>query len=58
MLNFCGIVATILKMASGIADIEQFLPVAIFKISATIPQIFNIVRYHQNLMWVDNDVPN
>jgi hypothetical protein len=27
-----------------IADIEKFLPVAIFKMAATIPQIFNIVR--------------
>jgi hypothetical protein len=26
--------------------------------ATTIPQKFNIVRYHQNLMWVDNDVPN
>ena len=42
-----------------IPDIEKFLPVVIFKMAATIPQKFNIVRYHQNLiMWVDNDVPN
>jgi hypothetical protein len=40
------------------SDIEKFLPVAIFKMATTIPQKFNIVRYHQNLMWVDNDVPN
>jgi hypothetical protein len=30
-----------------IPDIEKFLPVAIFKMVATIPQKFNIVRYHQ-----------
>jgi hypothetical protein len=62
MLNLCGIVTAILKMATGrnfsmsgisgelILDIEKFLPVAIFKMAATIPQIFNIVRYHQNLI--------
>jgi hypothetical protein len=79
MLNFCGIVVAILKMATSrnfsmlginsghhylptyqilmisgnvelIADIEKFLPVAIFKMATTIPQIFNIVRYHQNLL--------
>jgi hypothetical protein len=33
-----------------IPDIEKFLPVAIFKKAATIPQKFNIVRYHQNLI--------
>ena len=33
-----------------IPDIEKFLPVAIFKMVATIPQKFNIVRYHQNLI--------
>jgi hypothetical protein len=50
MLNFCGIVVAILKMAFGrnfsmsghhyelIPDIEKFLPVAIFKIVTTIPQ--------------------
>jgi hypothetical protein len=27
----------------------KFLPVTIFKMAATIPQKFNIVRYHQNL---------
>jgi hypothetical protein len=32
-----------------IPDIEKFLPIAIFKMAATIPQKFNIVRYHQNL---------
>ena len=41
-----------------IPDIEKFLPVANFKMAATIPQKFNIVRYHQFDMWVDNDVPN
>jgi hypothetical protein len=88
MLNFCGIVAAILKMATGrnfsmsginsghhylpiyqilmisdnveflrycgthlIPEIEQLLPVAIFKMGATIPQKFNIVRYHQNLIY-------
>jgi hypothetical protein len=30
--------------------IEKFLPVAIFKMAATILQKFNIVRYHQNLI--------
>jgi hypothetical protein len=29
-----------------ITDIENFLPVTIFKMAATIPQKFNIVRYH------------
>jgi hypothetical protein len=33
-----------------IPDIEKFLPVSIFKMAATIPQKFNIVRYHQNLI--------
>jgi hypothetical protein len=33
-----------------IADIEIFLAVTIFKMVATIPQKFNIVRYHQNLI--------
>ena len=33
-----------------IPDIEKFLPVAIFKMAATIPQKFIIVRYHQNLI--------
>jgi hypothetical protein len=74
MLNFCGIVAAILKMVIGrnlsmsginsghhylptyemyhqnlIPDIEKFLPIAIFKMAATILQKFNIVRYHLNL---------
>jgi hypothetical protein len=33
MLNFCGIVVAILKMV--ILYIEQFLPVAIFKMATT-----------------------
>jgi hypothetical protein len=33
-----------------IPDIEKFLSVAIFKMATTIPQKFNIVQYHQNLM--------
>jgi hypothetical protein len=67
MLNLCGIVAAILKMATGrnfstiphkfnivrfqrpelIPDIEQFLPVSIFKMVATIPQKFNIVQFQR-----------
>jgi hypothetical protein len=63
MLNLCGIVVAILKMATGrnfsmleinsgelIPDIEQFLPVAIFKMATTISQKFNIVQYHHNLI--------
>jgi hypothetical protein len=79
MLNLCGIVAAILKMATGrnfsmsgmnsrhhylptyqIAsqfdmwvdnDVpKQFLLVAIFKMATTIPQKFNIFRYHHNLI--------
>jgi hypothetical protein len=46
MLNFCGIVAAILKMATG-RDIEKSLPVAIFKMAATIPQKFHIVRFQR-----------
>ena len=34
-----------------IHDIEQFLPVAIFKMATTILQKFNIVRYHQKLIF-------
>jgi hypothetical protein len=30
--------------------LKIFLPVAIFKMIATIPQKFNIVQYHQNLI--------
>ena len=33
-----------------ILNIEKFLPVAIFKMATTIPQKFNIVRYHHNLI--------
>jgi hypothetical protein len=33
-----------------IPDIEKFLPVTIFKMTATIPEKFNIVRYHQSLI--------
>jgi hypothetical protein len=64
MLNLCGIVVAILKMATSrnfsmsginsgpelIADIDKFLPVAILKMATTIPQKLNIVRYHQNLI--------
>jgi hypothetical protein len=47
MLNLCGIVGAILKMATG----RHFsMSVAIFKMAATIPHKFNIVRYHQNLI--------
>jgi hypothetical protein len=61
MLNFCGIVAAILKMSDFndisyvgrlwcpelIPDIEKFLPIAIFKMAATIPHKFNIVRFQR-----------
>jgi hypothetical protein len=86
MLNLCGIVTAILKMATGrncsifkmaasnaniqhcpisskfdmwvdndvpnwgIADIEQFLPVAIFKMAVTIPHKFNIVRFQRHFI--------
>jgi hypothetical protein len=43
MLNFCGIVAAILKCPELIPDIEKYLPVAIFKMATTILQKFNIV---------------
>jgi hypothetical protein len=33
-----------------IPDIEQFLPITIFKMAATIPQKLNIVRYHHNMI--------
>jgi hypothetical protein len=77
MLNFCGIVVAILKMATSrncsmsglnaisyvgilwclelIHDIEQFLPVAIFKMATTISQKINIVRYHHNLICENGD---
>jgi hypothetical protein len=51
MLNFCGIVVAILKMETGrnfsmlIPDIEKFLPVAIIKMTTTIPHKFNIVQF-------------
>jgi hypothetical protein len=35
------------KPATDIPDIEQFLPVAIFKMGATIPHKFNIVRFQR-----------
>jgi DUF1365 family protein len=43
-----------------IPDIEQFLPVAIFKMATTIPHKFNIVWFQRHFfhMWVDYDVPN
>jgi hypothetical protein len=82
MLNLCGIVVAILKMATGrnfsmsdinsghhnlptyemslISDNVEFVrycgghfengPNSIFKMAATIPQKFNIVRYHLNLI--------
>jgi hypothetical protein len=85
MLNFCGIVAAILKMKTGrnfsmsginlghhnlptyeislksnnvefewcpklIPDIEKFLPVAIFKMTATISHKFNIVRFQRHFI--------
>jgi hypothetical protein len=65
ILNFCGIVAAILKMAtgrdfsiSGINSGHHYLPT--YEIS-TIPQKFNIVQYRQNLIcgyimmsWIDS----
>jgi hypothetical protein len=66
MLNFCGIVVAILKMAtgrnfpmSGINSGHHNLPTyeialkldnVILKMAATIPQKLNIVRYHQSLI--------
>jgi hypothetical protein len=58
MLNLCGIVVAILKMATKfnivrfqrpelIPDIEKILPVSMFKMAATIPQKFNIVRFQR-----------
>ena len=35
-----------------IPDIEKFLPIIIFIMATTIPQKFNIVRYHLNLIHV------
>jgi hypothetical protein len=34
-----------------IPDIETFLPVAIFKMAATIPHKFNIVRFQQHFIY-------
>jgi hypothetical protein len=45
MLNFCGIVVAICPEL--IPDIEQFLPVAIFKMATTIPHKFIIVRFQR-----------
>jgi hypothetical protein len=33
-----------------IPDIEIFLPIAIFKMAATIPHKFNIVRFQRNFI--------
>jgi hypothetical protein len=69
MLNFCGIVVAILKMADFndisyvnrlwcpelIPDIEKFLPVAIFKMATTIPHKFNIVRFQRPELIPDID---
>jgi multisubunit Na+/H+ antiporter MnhE subunit len=61
MLNLCGIVVAIFKMATGRNflmsginpghhyHIEKFLLITIFKMAVTISQKFNIVRYHHNL---------
>jgi hypothetical protein len=35
---------------NNIPDIEKFLPVSIFKMVATIPQKFNIVRFQRKLL--------
>jgi hypothetical protein len=51
MLNLCGIVAAILKMAT---DIEKFLEVAIFKMATKIKHCPISSKFD---MWVDNDVP-
>jgi hypothetical protein len=67
MLNVCGIVVAILKMATGrnyvgrlwcpkfIPDIEKFLAAAIFKMAAKIQHCPISSKFD---MWVDNDVPN
>jgi hypothetical protein len=65
MLNLCGIVAAILKMAigrnvsmsginSGHHNLEKFLAVAIFKMAAKIKHCPISSTFD---MWVDNDVP-
>jgi hypothetical protein len=53
MLNLCGIVAAILKMAtarnfsmSGI----KFIPVAIYKMATTIPHKFNNIRFQRHFI--------
>jgi hypothetical protein len=60
MLNFCGIVAANLKMATAInfsiLGINwKFLAVAIFKMATRIQDCPISSRFD---MWVDNDVPN
>jgi hypothetical protein len=54
MLNFCGIVVAILKMATGrnfsMTDIEKLLAVTIFKMAATMPHKFNIVRFQRHFI--------
>jgi hypothetical protein len=47
MLNLCGIVVAILWCPEMIPDIEKFLPATIFKMAATIPHKFNIVRFQR-----------
>jgi hypothetical protein len=58
MLNSCGIVVAILKMAIGrnffIFDMEKFLAVAISKMAAKIQHCPISSKFD---MWVDNDVP-
>jgi hypothetical protein len=56
MLNLCGIVVAILKMATGRNFFEKFLTVAIFKMAATNIQHCPISSKFD--MWVDNDVLN
>jgi hypothetical protein len=46
-----------------IPDIEKFLPVAIFKMAATIPHKFNIVRFQRHFkyvgrLWCPELIPN
>jgi hypothetical protein len=47
MLNLCVVR---FQRPELIPDFEKFLPVSIFKMAATIPQKFNIFRYHHNLI--------
>jgi hypothetical protein len=42
------------KCPELIPDIEKFLPVAIFKMAATIPHIFNIVRFQRRVTCYDH----